>query len=89
LNQIGNIYFITNSFIQANKYYYAAVESDGKNAEARYNLANTLEKLNKIDEAMIHYKIFLKISSSEYAFLFPKVRHKLSVIHNKNGSSPD
>lgn len=83
LNQLGNIYFLTNSLIEAKKHYYLAVESDYKNVEPRYNLARTLEKLGETDEAIKHYEILLNTASSEYAYLFPKIRQKLSIIKYK------
>jgi hypothetical protein len=82
LNQLGNIAYFSNLFVKAKEYYYAAVESDDKNAEAHYNLALTLEKLSETDEAFRHYKIFLDIASSEYTYLFPDIRKKLSVKKN-------
>jgi tetratricopeptide (TPR) repeat protein len=78
-----NIYFLSNSLIEAKKYYLEAVRTDKRNAEARYNLALISEKLNEKDEAVKHYKAFLKIAPPEYDNLIPQVKRKVSA--NRSG----
>lgn len=78
MNQLGNIYFFSNLLIKAKKYYLEAVRINIKNAEARYNLALIHERLNEKDEAVRHYKEFLKIAPPEYNYLIPEVRKKVS-----------
>jgi Ca-activated chloride channel family protein len=47
----GNRYYKQTLFEQAEAAYRRALEADGGNTTAQYNLANTLQKLRKYDEA--------------------------------------
>jgi tetratricopeptide (TPR) repeat protein len=80
LNQLGNVYYFKGQFKEAKKYYAAALESDSKHAKARYNLALTLEKLNEPAGALRQYKLFIETASSEYNYLIPEVRRRISLL---------
>ena len=80
LNQLGNIYIMSNSLAEAKKYFLASIMADNKNAEAHYNLAYVLERLNELNEAHKHYEIFIEIAPPQYAHLFPAIKKKLSAI---------
>jgi protein O-mannosyl-transferase len=77
LNQLGNISLIENNIAKAGVYYYRAVQTDYGNIEAHYNLAVVSEQLNRMDEAVIQYRIFLQIASPQYSYLVPNVQKKL------------
>ena len=80
LNQLGNVHLISGMLLEAKEYYTAAVESDKTHAEARYNLALTLEKLNEIEGALRNYELFLETVPPEYHDLIPKVRERISLL---------
>jgi tetratricopeptide (TPR) repeat protein len=80
LNQLGNVYYFSNRLPEAMKYYSAALESDSTHGMARYNFALTLEKMDDTEGALRHYKLFIEKASSEYNYLIPKVRRKISLL---------
>jgi protein O-mannosyl-transferase len=78
LSQLGNVAFLSDKLLQADDYYTRALQADYWNIEAHYNLAMIFEKLNRMDEALLHYKIFLKIASPQYNYLVPDVKKRLA-----------
>lgn len=78
LNSLGNLAFVSGSLERARDWYRRAVNADGRNVEARFNLALTLERLGEHAEARRHYQAFLERATPEYAHLLPGVRAKLA-----------
>lgn len=86
LNQLGNLFFFRNAFQEAERYYALAVQTKPSNAEAHYNLALTSERLNKTDQAVLHYRLFLENvpPGSEYSELAAEVSRKMSLSRKKD-----
>lgn len=78
LNMLGNVEMLSGSINRAVKYFSSAVAADANNAEAHYNLALVLDMIDKTDEALRHYRIFVNIAPPEYADLVSSVRKRLS-----------
>jgi len=79
LNQLGNVAMQASRLDEAATLYARAVRADGRNVEARYNLAVTLETLGRGAEARTHYEAFLEYAPAEYEHLIPAVRRKLGL----------
>ncbi len=78
LNQLGNVYYLGNDFIKAKEYYEKSLQLNyDNNAEAHYNLALVLERLNQQDKAIEHYEAFLNTFSPVYGSLAPAVQSKV------------
>jgi tetratricopeptide (TPR) repeat protein len=59
-NQLGNIHFIRGQLDQALQQYQRAVEANTENVEAQFNLARTMDRLGRAEEAIVHYRAFLE-----------------------------
>jgi len=58
---LGNIYSKQNKWAQAQSAYFSAWSAKNKNADYAYNLAVSLDRLNKKNQALDFYKLSLKL----------------------------
>jgi len=59
--EVGDFYFKRKNFRAALDRYQEALYYKDKDAVANYRIAQCLEKLDKPDEALVHYEAYLKI----------------------------
>jgi Ca-activated chloride channel family protein len=71
----GNVFYRQKQFDKAATEYKKAIETDPGNNKAKYNLANTLYKQNKLDEAV---KLFTEVSGNN-----EKIDLKEQAFYNK------
>ena len=76
-SNLGNVYLIKGDYYGAILEYSKALYTNPMNAEAHYNMAIALEKIDKHDEAMVHYRKFIKIAPEEYKDLVMQVKNKI------------
>ncbi len=86
LNQLGNVYYISDFPVKARDYFIKAVQMNPGNSEAQYNLAITLEKLNEPGEALAHYEMFLKKVPPEYNGVVPEVEKRIDALSHRGNS---
>lgn len=76
-NQLGSLRFLHHQLDDAARYYRSAVETDPDNAEAHFNLAMTLERLGNSEQALEHFRLFLRRVPADRADLIPVVNRKV------------
>ncbi|MBI5892599.1 MAG: tetratricopeptide repeat protein [Deltaproteobacteria bacterium] len=76
-DNLGNVYLMRGDSYSAILEYSKALYTNPMNAEAHYNMAIALEKIDKHDEAMVHYRKFIKIAPEEYRDLVMQVKNKI------------
>jgi tetratricopeptide (TPR) repeat protein len=79
-NQLGNVYALANLLDAALAEYETAVRLDDSNAEALYNLAQTLERLGRMDEAVPWYRRFVEVAPPQLGAVVERVRTKLEAV---------
>ncbi|MGR3311230.1 MAG: tetratricopeptide repeat protein [Candidatus Brocadiales bacterium] len=83
LTNLAIIYKEKGELEKARDLLLKAVDFHNEFPEAHYNLALNLEELGSIDEAIIHYRAFLKYSHNTYTSLTTHVLNHLAVIEKK------
>lgn len=76
-DNLGNVYLMRGDSYSAILEYSKALYANPMNAEAHYNMAIALEKIDKHDEAMVHYRKFIKIAPEEYKDEIEKLKNKI------------
>ncbi|MBI3398556.1 MAG: tetratricopeptide repeat protein [Deltaproteobacteria bacterium] len=76
-NALGNVALLRGDYPEAIHRYGIAIKGNPKNAEAHYNIAITLEKMGKTDEAVFHYREFIVNAEAGYQKVVEKVKTHL------------
>jgi Flp pilus assembly protein TadD len=61
LNNLGYLYYVTGHYDDAEKYFEKTLAADAKRKEAHGNIADTLMKLGRREEAKQHYEQYLAL----------------------------
>lgn len=76
----GNKYYEVQNYAQAEAAYRKALQTDGKNVKAQYNLATALAQQNKMDEARTIYE---QLSQHKDAAIRSASFYNKGVIHTR------
>lgn len=75
-NSIGNVYLLRGDYEKAIHLYKMALKADIHNVETYYNLAISLEKTGKSEEAAVYYKKFMRIAPDKYKYIVSELKKK-------------
>lgn len=77
---LGNLYSRQQKWPEAQRAYFSAWEKDNKNADYVYNLAVSLDRINKKEQAEKFYRMSLDLADGASAFPVESVKQRLSNI---------
>ena len=70
LNSVGNAYYLKGDYNKAINAYKMAIRVFPQMGEVYYNLAITLEKAGRKEEAKVYYKKFIKLAPNPIEHYF-------------------
>lgn len=76
LNSVGNAYYLKGDYNKAINAYKMAIRVFPQMGEVYYNLAITLEKAGRKEEAKVYYKKFIKLAPESYRGIISELREK-------------
>ena len=84
-NSLANIALMQGDYPEAVRRYRIALKGRPENSESHYNLALALERLGNTDEAISHYREFIRRASPNYQDIIEQVAERLRVSDRGKG----
>ena len=80
-NSLANVALMQGNYPEAVRRYKIAIQGRPENPESHYNIALALERLGDTDEAISHYREFIRRASPKYQDIIEQVKARLSVFN--------